>query len=131
MKTKLLIFSAFLVGLLMGSAIAVFVNAWIAQRTFAENYALGLIEQVYIAKRLHLGMSNEMFENSKAKISGYVEAINREEFLRDSPDTVFALQQVRAFYECVGTEPPKEISGILVDLPPLESNACEINTLKK
>jgi len=89
------------------------------QRLYARSYALGVIEQAFLATELRAHRQDELQKRIEANLPSAVLAIHQHKELQSVPESQSALRSVKDFYEMNAVPVPKEIVAILNDLSPM------------
>ena len=107
----------FVVGLLVGAFAAFIIFGRMNQQLYARSYALGVIEQAFLATELRAHRQVELQQRIEANLPSAVLAIHQHKELQSVPESQTALRSVKDFYEMNAVPVPKEIASILNQLP--------------
>ena len=117
MRTKLKTGLIFAIGLLIGAGVTFLCLGRMTQQQYARSYAIGVIEQAFLAGELRAKRQDELAKRIESNLPSGVLAIHQHSYLQSVPESKSALRSVKHFYEVNGLPVPTEIAGILSDVP--------------
>ncbi|MCX6922482.1 MAG: hypothetical protein NT154_04600 [Verrucomicrobia bacterium] len=121
---KIRIFLSVLAGFVLGVVAMWFVVQQTTMKVFANQYAVGLMDQANVALHIRAGKQMVLLTNIEASLPSYVLAVDGG--FRGHAGTTNALWMVKAYYERNNIAIPAEIKGILDSLPPQPPTSCKI-----
>jgi hypothetical protein len=90
----------------------------------ANQYILGVMDQVNVAFHIRAHRQLEVLTNIEAALPSFVLTVDQE--FRGYPGSTNALWWAKAYYQRSQIEIPSEIKGILDSLPPKPPKSCQI-----
>lgn len=103
----------FTIGFLLGTFGTSIVLGRLNQQQYARFYALGVMEQTFLATELRAHRQDELQKRIEANLPDAVLAIHQHKHLQSAPESQTALRSVKDFYEMNSLPVPKEIASIL------------------
>jgi hypothetical protein len=107
----------FVVGLFIGVLVTFILLGKMNQQLYSRYYALSVIEQSFVATELRAHRQDELQKRIEANLPLYVLAIHQHKELQSATESQTALRSVKDFYEMNSVPVPREIAGILNDVP--------------